>query len=194
MSREEGPAPVGRWETAREGRVTLETHAELAALLRAAYPQFPDFFAGRRSWSYVRPELRVIGWAGTSAVATAGALRRFVEVGGGEQLVAIVGLVAVHPTHQGTGLGRTLMSRVTDALAGLHVPFGLLDTAPRLVPFYERAGWHRLTPRRLRCSPDDTIEPREFLDRIAEAAMVLPVGAPLASWPAGEMDWHGASV
>lgn len=97
----------------------IDTHAELAALLRAAYPHFPDHFAGRRSWSYVRPEVRVVGRAGRGVIATAGALRRFIEVGGQDQLVAIVGLVAVHPEHQATGVGTTLMARVAGALADL---------------------------------------------------------------------------
>jgi nodulation protein A len=99
------------WKTVREGHVPVETHMALAGLLRAAYPHVPEHFGGRRSWSYVRPELRVIGWDGGSPVATAGALRRFIEVGGRDQLVAIVGLVAVHPDRQGTGTGLALMER-----------------------------------------------------------------------------------
>jgi nodulation protein A len=193
-----GPGP-GRvhgmeWQTVREGNVPIETHTALAGLLRAAYPQFPEYFGGRRSWSYVRPELRVIGWAGGSAVATAGVLRRFIEVGGSDQLVAIVGLVAVHPDHQGTGTGLALMEHTAAALTSLDVPFGILMCADRLVGFYQRAGWHLLSPRPVTYSPDDTTEPRPFVDEIATAAMVLPVSAALADWPDGPMNWHGASV
>jgi nodulation protein A len=185
---------VVRWETVREGHVPIEAHAELASLLRAAYPHFPSFFAGTRSWSYVRPELRVIGWADESAVATAGVLRRFIEVGGNDQLVAIVGLVAVHPTRQRTRLGLALMRAVAGALSELDVPFGLLTCAPWHVSFYQQAGWHLLSPRRMRYSPDDTAEPRAFVDGIATTALVLPVSAALEDWPPGEMNWHGASV
>lgn len=185
---------VMRWEVVREGYVPIETHAELAILLRAAYPHFPGFFPGRRSWSYIRPELRVIGRADKSIVATAGVLRRFIDIGGDDQLVAIVGLVSVHPDCQRTGLGLTLMAVVADALTELDVPFGLLTCAPWHVSFYQRAGWHQLSPRRMRYSPDDMAEPRDFVDEIATTAMVLPVSATLASWPAGEINLHGASV
>jgi nodulation protein A len=182
------------WESVREGDVSLETHAELAALLRAAYPHFPEHFAGRRSWSYVRPEVRVIGRAGRSAVATAGALRRFVEIGGQDQLVAIVGLVAVHPENQATGVGLALMRRVAATLSNLGVPFGLLMCAERHVGFYQRAGWHLLSPRPVRYSPDDTSQPQAFVDEIATTALVLPVRSALPDWPDGAMNWHGASV
>ena len=164
---EPGIVLVVRWETVREGRVPIETHAELACLLRAAYPHFPNFFAGTRSWSYVRPELRVICWADESAIATAGALRRFIEVGGKDHLVAIVGLVAVHPERQRARLGVALMEAVADALDDLDVPFGLLMCAPWHVSFYQRAGWHLLSPRRVCYSPDDTADPRPFVDEIA---------------------------
>lgn len=182
------------WETAREGDVPIETHAELAALLRAAYPHFPDHFAGRRSWSYLRPEVRVIGRAGRGAIATAGALRRFIEVGGQDQLVAIVGLVAVHPEDQANGVGITLMKRVAAALADLAVPFGLLMCAERHLGFYRRCGWHQLAARPVRYSPDDTSEPQEFVDEIATTAMVLPIHSTLSKWPRGPMHWHCASV
>lgn len=186
--------PDVRWETAREGLVSIETHAALAGLLRAAYPHLPTYFAGARSWSFVRPELRVIGWAAGRPVAGAGVLRRFIEVDDRDQLVAIVGLVAVHPSLQSCGLGRALMNMVAAALHDLPVPFGLLMCAPRTVPFYQRTGWHRLAPRRVLYSPDDTRDPRPFIDEIARTAMVCPIDAALTDWPAGTMNWHGASV
>jgi nodulation protein A len=94
-----------KWSAVREGTVSLDDHAALGVLLRAAYSHVPEHFAGMRSWSYVRPEARVIGWDDASAMATAGVLRRFIEIGGTDQLVAVVGLVAVHPERQGSGVG-----------------------------------------------------------------------------------------
>jgi nodulation protein A len=66
--------------------------------------------------------------------------------------------------------------------------------AERLVGFYRRAGWQLLSPRRVTYSPDDTTDPRAFVDEIATTAMVLPARAALADWPDGPMNWHGASV
>ena len=184
---------VVRWETVREGHLPIGTHTALAELLRKAFPHARSF-AGRRSWSAVRPESRVIGWVEDRTVACAGVLRRFVDVEGRDQLVAIVGLVAVHPHEQGAGLGRALMGVVATALADLDVPFGLLMCAPRHVPFFERTGWHRLSPRRVCLSLDDTVGPQPFVDELVQTAMVSPVRAALADWPDGDMNWHGAAV
>ncbi|MCF7551247.1 GNAT family N-acetyltransferase [Pseudonocardia sp. WMMC193] len=183
------------WNVLREGSVPLDLHEELAGLLRAAYPHFPEFFQGRRSWSYVRPELRVIGWDDGRPVATAGVLRRFIDVEGTDQLAGVVGLVSVHPSCQRSGVGLALMREVRAALLGLDVPFGLLMCAPRHVAFYERAGWSLLSPRRVRYSPDDTTEPQPFVDEIARTTMVVRATATAdAEWPEGAMDWNGASV
>lgn len=167
-------------------------HEELAALLRAAYPHFPDFFQGRRTWSYVRPELRVIGREDGRPVASAGILRRFLHVGGVDQLVGVVGLVSVDPRRRRSGLGLGLMKQVASALESLRVPFGILMCAPHHVAFYERAGWTLLSPRRVRYSPDDTTHPEPFVDELADTTLVLPVTA--TDWPPGEIHWHGASV
>lgn len=183
-----------QWETLREGHIPVTHHEQLAALLRAAYPHFPGHFAGRRSWSYLRPELRVTGWSDRTPLATAGVLRRFISVGGTDQLVAIVGLVAVHPDEQGHGTGLALMAQVEKALRELAVPFGVLMCAPRHAPFYRRAGWHQLTPRRVRFLTDDTTEPDAVVDEIVRELFVLPVDALAADWAAGTVEWHCASV
>lgn len=183
-----------QWEIVREGHVPVGRHAQLAALLRAAYPHFPEQFAGSRSWSYLRPELRVTGWSGGTPLATAGILRRFISVGGADQLVAIVGLVAVHPAEQGHGTGLGLMAQVERALRQLTVPFGVLMCAPRHAAFYRRAGWHQMAPRRVRFLTDDTDEPQSVIDEIVEELFVLPVEASVADWPAGTVEWHCASV
>jgi nodulation protein A len=86
------------------------------------------------------------------------------------------------------------MNEVCVLLHALDVPFGLLMCAERHVEFYRRCGWHRLAPTRVVYSPDDTQDARAFVDEIATGAMVLPVGAELDRWPAGDMLWHGASV
>jgi nodulation protein A len=182
------------WSAVREGTVSLDDHAALGVLLRAAYPHFPEHFAGMKTWSYIRPEARAIGWDNGSAVATAGVLRRFIQISSSDQLVAIVGLVAVHPDRQRSGVGQLLMHRVSALLDFLGVPFGLLMCAERHTEFYRRCGWHQLPPCRVVYSPDDTQDARAFVDQIAATVMVLPVRAELRQWPAGDMKWHCASV
>ena len=134
------------------------------------------------------------GWSDRTPLATAGILRRFISVAGTDQLVAIVGLVAVHPDEQGHGTGLALMAHVEQALRELAVPFGVLMCAPRHAPFYRHAGWHQLSPRRVRFLTDDTSEPQAVIDEIVEELFVLPVEASVADCAAGTVEWHCASV
>ncbi|GAA4705412.1 NodA family N-acyltransferase [Pseudonocardia yuanmonensis] len=170
----------------------MPEHAELAVLLRAAYAHLPQFFAGSRTWSYVRPEARVVGRDVEGPAAHAGVLRRFLQVGGADQLAAVVGLVAVRPGLQRQGVGLALLERVQEFLDDLAVPFGILMCAEHHVPFYERGGWCRLSPRRSVHSPDDTTEPHPFVDEISTTTLVLPVRR--KDWPDGEIHWNGATV
>lgn len=181
-----------QWSACREGRITMGEHAELAVLLRAAYAHIPEFFGGVRTWSYVRPEARVTGWDGEGPAAHAGVLRRFLQIDGTDQLTAVVGLVAVRPGLQRQGVGLALLERVRAFLGELAVPFGILMCAEHHVAFYERGGWRRLSPRRSVYSPDDTTEPRPFVDEVTRTTLVLPVTG--EDWPDGEIHWNGATV
>jgi nodulation protein A len=189
-----GHSRAVQWTACREGDVTMARHGELGVLLRGAYSHQPQLFGGLRTWSYLRPEARVIGTDASGAAAMAGVLRRFLQVGEAEQLVAVVGLVSVRPDLQGRGVGAELMRRVGQFLGELAVPFGLLMCAEQRVRFYQRAGWHQLTPRRMVYSLDDTREAEPFADEIVGTAMILPVTEGLDEWPPGELRWHCATV
>ncbi|MFR9801660.1 hypothetical protein ACL02T_05055 [Pseudonocardia sp. RS010] len=181
-----------QWSEHREGAIRMREHAELAVLLRAAYAHLPRFFGGVRTWSYVRPEARVLGRDVEGPAAHAGVQRRFLQVDGRDQLAAGVGLVAVRPGLQRQGVGLALLDRVRAFLEELAVPFGILMCAERPVAFSERGGWRRLSPRRVVHSPDDTTEPGPVVDEISAATLVLPVAG--SEWPAGEIHWNGATV
>lgn len=107
------------WASWREGELDPAAHGRIASMLRAAFPAYANAFPGRRSWSGARPELRVVAHDPVGVAAHAGVLRRFIQVVDGdravEQLVAHVGLVAVRPDLQGSGIGRQLGSRVADS-------------------------------------------------------------------------------
>ncbi len=181
------------WRVRREGDLDAGDHERLAALLRAAFPQYAHAYPERRSWAGARPELRVIGYDGPEPVAHAGALRRFVQVGDVDLLVAVVGIVAVHPDRQGRGVGRALGERLAAALRALPVPFGLLGCGPDRVGFYRAIGWHLLPPTPVSYSPLDVDDASRVVTD-DEWWMVLPVARALADWPAGAVQWHGAMI
>ena len=170
------------WESTPENDISPLVHQQLNTLLRAAFPYTVDQFRDGRSWAGARPERRVIGWADGRPVAHTGLLRRFLRVGGQEQLVGEVGLVAVHPDLQGLGAGRALADRTRQALASLELPFGYLNCMDSVLGYYTSAGW-------IEVSGADTrhYEPDDELTAVVTTArpLILPVAADAVSWPAG---------
>lgn len=165
-----------RWET----DLTDDDHTQLSALFARYYPEEQESFTGTRSWMSARPEARVIGYDGGRPVAHIGFVRRMLRVDSGESvLVGDVGLVGVDPDCQGTGLGGRLLAESTGHLRRLGLPFGFLTCGESVVPFYATGGWRasgqvtRMLGRDLR--PETYTGP----------ALVLPVTASFAGWPAG---------
>jgi nodulation protein A len=185
------------WTVWREGELDPDEHGRIASMLRAAFPAYVRSFPGRRSWSGARPELRVVAHDRAGVAAHAGVLRRFIQVTDGdrasEQLVAVVGLVAVRPDLQGSGVGKQLGFRVTDSLRDLAVPFGLLGCRDEVAGYYRSVGWHALPPTRSVYCPLDIHDPSRVVED-SEGWMVLPVAEALTRWPAGDLLWNGAPV
>ena len=100
------------WGSTWENDVTAAEHEALGALLARCFPRSFTPFGPGRSWSSARPELRVVAHADGRPVAHVAVLRRFLQVDGAAVLVGDVGLVAVDPARQGSGLGAQLLARV----------------------------------------------------------------------------------
>ncbi|MEV0390246.1 GNAT family N-acetyltransferase [Nonomuraea sp. NPDC050643] len=159
------------WTLDREADVSSDTHEALAGLLARAYPTYAGIFGGRRSWTWARPEARMVGTADARPVAHLALLRQFAQTSesGESLLVGEVGLVAVDPDFQGRGIGRKLLAQTATEMAGLAMSFGFLTCSPAVVPFYESAGWHQLPYAPVVAGDTYT--------------MILPLHAPLSTWP-----------
>jgi nodulation protein A len=183
-------AAESSWALVWEDDVTADEHGLLAGLLVQAFPRSTTF-TGIRSWSSGRPELRLVARRDGRAVAHLGILRRFLRVPERDTsvLVGDVGLVAVVPEEQGTGLGRALLGRADSVLHGLGVPFGYLTCGEHVAPFYERCGWVRASGGTRMVRPDGRVQV------YGGASMVRQVHAPLADWPQGCLvDRNGLEV
>lgn len=189
---DDGPThPV--FTTVAEGDLTLDDHEAITATLARAFPSYDHWYQGARSWAGMQPELRVIARAGDVVVAHAGIRRQFVTVGDVDQLVGAVGMVAVSPILQGTGLGTGLLSYVDDALSGLGVPFGLLETGEAVQGFYRRHGWEPLDGvtghyNALTADGASTLVSQD------EGWLIRPRGADREAWPDGDIRWNGQMV
>jgi len=166
----------------------VEDHVELAALLARAFPRSRTPFGDDRSWSSARPELRVVGRRDGHVVAHTGVLRRFLQVDGRAQLVGDVGLVAVDPGQQGTGLGAALLAETREALCGLGMPYGFLTCGEQVAGFYARSGWTRVP------GPIRMIRADGRMQVYGGVSMVLALATPIDAWPPGRIDRNGWEV
>ena len=167
---------VRRWEV----DVTASEHDALTELLAAIYPAHSTTFRGGRDYSGARPEGRVVGLLRDEPVAHLGFLRRILRLDDGDESVFCgdVGLVGVHPDHQGTGVGLRLLQETQSEFARLALPFGFLTCRPAVVPFYERGGWCRVVGQVSKMLGSDL-----QCDVNTGPALVLPVRARFSEWP-----------
>ncbi len=176
------------WVTTWEDDLSESGHAVLGALLARSFPRSRTPFGPGRSWSSARPELRLVASVGDRPVAHLGVLRRFVQIGSAAVLVGDVGLVAVDPGRQGTGLGAALLARGRRTLVGLDLPFGFLTCGTHVAGFYAAAGWVAVP------GPTRMVRADGRVQVYGGASMVLPVGRGIDDWPPGRVDRNGWEV
>ncbi len=134
-----------RWKTYWEHELVPGDQAELAEFFRNTYGAVGAWntkhFEGSRSWAGARPELRIVGYDECGVVAHFGVLRHFIRFGTVDQLVAEVGLYAVRPDLQQSGVGYHVGLNVLYlTLLDLKVPFGFGTVRDELREHVERTG------------------------------------------------------
>lgn len=181
----------------REGTLRVRDHEEIASTLALSFPSHAEGYRGSASWAGLQPEVRITAHDDAGVTAHAGLKRLFVQIGDGpfaeDQLVAAVGMVAVRPDLQGSGLGGRLADTVRRVLGQLKVPFGLLETGEDVTGFYVRHGWHAL-PSAVGTYNDFTLHGPARVVRQSHGWHVLPVTADIEDWPEGEIHWNGQMV
>ncbi len=176
------------WGLTWENDVTAAEHEALGALLARCFPRSFTPFGPGRSWSSARPELRIVAHIGGRPVAHLAVLRRFLHVGCRAVLVGDVGLVAVDPALQGTGVGAQLLTFSRATLDGLELPFGYLTCGEHVAGFYATAGWVPVP------GPTRMVRADGRVQVYGGVSMVLPVRADIGDWPAGQVDRNGWEV
>jgi nodulation protein A len=184
----DGSPAAPSWATAWEDDLVEDDHAALGALLARCFPRSFTPFGPGRSWSSARPELRVVARDAGLPVAHVAVLRRFLQVGDGSVAVGDVGLVAVDPDRQGTGLGAELLARCRETLRALELPFGFLTCGEHVAGFYATGGWVPVP------GPTRMVRADGRVQVYGGVSMVLPVGRGIEEWPAGRVDRNGWEV
>jgi len=183
-----------RFEHVHEGDLSLADHEAVAAMLAQAFESYDHWYLGARSWAGMQPERRVLARDDDGRVlAHAGLRRQFVRVGDDELLLTSVGMVAVSPRAQGTGLGGRLLAEVDLALAGLGTGFGLLETGEAVQGFYRHAGWLPLDGFTGHFTAFSA-EGAGVLVTQGEGWLLREVRASRDEWPAGDLHVDGQIV
>ncbi|GAA4679081.1 GNAT family N-acetyltransferase [Frondihabitans cladoniiphilus] len=185
---------VPEFHSVAEGDLTLDDHEAIAATLARAFDDYSHWYQGGRSWAGMQPERRVLARDADGLVlAHAGIRRMHVTVGETDLPIAAVGMVAVAPARQGSGLGTALLAAVDSTLDDLGVGFGLLETGEGVQQFYRKHGWLPLegvTGHFSALSADGA----GVLVSQDEGWLIKPVRASPADWPAGDIRWNGQMV
>ncbi|HEX2622036.1 MAG TPA: GNAT family N-acetyltransferase [Phototrophicaceae bacterium] len=112
---------------------------------------------------------------------------KVIKVDGKEVRVGGIGGVVTLPEYRGQKHAERAMRRAVLFInEELHASFGMLFCFPKLVPYYERLGWQRMTAADL-VYRDSTGAPRHFTDSMG-AMTYEASGQP---FPSGQVDLGG---
>jgi nodulation protein A len=154
---------------------------EVRELLVTAFPAHAEFFQ-KNSYRGSIPEYRLVGRDGV------GKLVAHLECGPRVALVANqhirilgIGAVAVHPAHQGQGLGREMFSYLrASAIEQELADFGHLQCREAVAGFYQSAGFERVA------QPCTSIHYETGkLETYHGPVMALPLLLAMNRWPRG---------
>lgn len=163
-----------RIETIPEHALTAGTDTAIGALLEAAFGARAGYRG--RSFHKMRHHVRVVGWQEGQVIGHAAVQLRAIRAGSAPLTIAAIGEVAVHPNHQGNGIGTALIQQAIETARGTVATFALLFGYPGL---YAPLGF-RNQPNRLTYVAWANHTPRDVVTGTIESLMVLPLG--LTQW------------
>ncbi|WP_433676976.1 GNAT family N-acetyltransferase [Microbacterium gorillae] len=153
-----------------------------------------EYLGGFGEWNpeqpygYAAHGVHIVARIGDRIVGHVGWARRRITVGDAVVTIAGVGGVLISADGRGRGLGAELMSRAAQSMRERgDIEFGYLGCREEVVPFYASCGWSRIHVG------------EQSIGRHGEAVhespgspiLVLPIAAPLESWPSGDVDLRG---
>ncbi len=180
-----------QWKTYWENQLEPGDHAELAEFFRNTYGAVGAWnvkhFKGSRSWAGARPELRIIGHDERGVAAHFGVLRRFIRLGTIDQLVAEVGLYAVRPDLQRSGIGyQSGINVMIPTLLDLKVPFGFGTVRQELREHVEKASAALMIVSGVRVRSTNLWDKSKTCVEDL-LVLVIPLERAVDEWPAGEL-------
>lgn len=119
--------------------------------------------------------------------AHVGFQRRAITVGERTVVVGGTGGMLVAPSARGARRGERVLHELRAAMIDAGIEFGYLGCAPDVVPFYERAGWVRISPTEYH----DDLAGRRVQERAGSPILICSASRDASEWPQGDVDLHG---
>ncbi|REJ08248.1 GNAT family N-acetyltransferase [Microbacterium bovistercoris] len=137
-------------------------------------------------YGYAPAATRVLAFADDVLIGHVGYQPRTITVGGAAVVIGGVGGVLIAPAARGIGLGARMLHAAQQSMSA-EVEFGYLGCREEVVPFYEAAGWRRITARERSLSRLDGTPVVTDSDPI----LIRSAARPDHDWPEGDIDLLG---
>ncbi|MGI3184760.1 GNAT family N-acetyltransferase [Nioella aestuarii] len=158
-------------EVIPEHALSTATDAAIGTLMDTAFGAGAQYEG--RSFHKMRHHVRVVGWQEGQVIGHVGVQLRAIRAGTTPLTIAAIGEVAVHPNHQGNGMGSALMRQAIETAKDTVSSFAMLFGHPGL---YAPLGF-RNQPNRLTYVSWKNHAPCDVVTGTIESLMVLPLGS-----------------
>jgi putative acetyltransferase len=160
-----------RIETIPEHALSADIDTAIGALMDAGFGEEAGFRG--QSFHKMRHHLRIVGWQDGQMIGHVAMQLRAIRANNAALTIAAIGEVAVHPAHQGKGIGSALMRRAIGTAKDTVAEFAMLFGHPGL---YAPLGFCN-QPNRLTYVTWANHTPRDVVTDTIESLMVLPLGS-----------------
>lgn len=167
------------------------TEVDLSRIERLFDSEYLDGFGAwnpEQPYGYAPHEVHILARAGDRILGHVGWAARHITVGDNAVTIGGLGGVLISADGRGHGLGAKLMSRAELSMRERGgIEFGYLGCREEIVPFYASCGWSRVHVGERSIGRQGA----PVYDSPGSPILILPVAAPLESWPPGEVDLRG---
>ncbi|HNK63608.1 MAG TPA: GNAT family N-acetyltransferase [Anaerolineales bacterium] len=175
-----------KWRILPELELTPALEASIQQMLIAAFPDYEDFFSTHSYWGST-PEFRLIALENDTPVAHLEFGYRTITVNEMPFMIAGIGAVAIHPSHQGRKLGKVMFFHLREhLLQNTRVDFGFIGCHDEVVGFYKAAGFTRVHQSVYNLNPDSLT-----WETFHGPTLILPIHRSLDQWKDGLIHLHG---
>ncbi len=170
------------WKLIPEPELSPTLEADIQQMLIASFPDYVDFFSANSYWG-TKPEFRLIAVENDHPIAHLEFGYRRISVGDMPVKIAGIGAVAIHPSHQGRKLGKTMFAQLRAyLLKNSSVDFGFIGCHEEVAGFYAASGFQRVDQSVYNLNPDS-----QTWETFHGPTLVMPIHKSMHEWQHGAL-------